>query len=103
MKGHHRYALVFDDGSTQFVTASGPTEAVLAVQGACASADGGCGHRSITDCRPRPHTITDLTALREHFGRPGYGLRKAMGLDSPPTVEDDRPLFLSKVFTGGPA
>lgn len=86
MKGHHRYALVFDDGSKQYITAPGPTQAVAQRQGDA-----------------RPHTITDLTALREHFGRPGYGLRKAMGLDMPPTVEDDRPLFLSKVFTGGPA
>ena len=86
MDDHHRYALVFDDGSTQFVTASGPTEAVAQREGDL-----------------RPHTITDLTVLHDHFGRPGYGLRKAMGLDSPSTVEDDRPLFLSKVFTGGPA
>lgn len=86
---HHVYALVFDDGSTQIVTASGPTEAVAQREGAPDS--------------PRPHTMTDLTAMATFTGRRGYAVGAAMGLTDPSIVEDDRPLFLSKVFTGGPA
>lgn len=77
---HHVYALVFDDGSKQIVTAPGPTEAVAAREGAPDS--------------PRPHTITDLTLLNG-FGRSWGGLRARLGLDSTFTLDEDQPLVLS--------
>lgn len=87
---HHRYALVFDDGHREFVTASGPTEAVALREGAPES--------------HRPHTITDLSVMADFVGRSGYGLRSAMGLTAPGTVDETKPRFIrSKVFTGGPA
>lgn len=85
---HHRYALVFDDGHREYVTASGPTEAVAQREGAPNSR--------------QPHTLTDLTAMSDFVGHRGYGLRAALGLTDPSTVDDNRPLFSrSKVFSTG--
>lgn len=86
MTDHHTYALVFDDGSTQTITASGPTEAVALREGAPHS--------------PRPHTMTDLTAMAD-FGRSWSGLRARLGLTDSSTVDEDRPIY--RQHTGGPA
>lgn len=48
--GSRRYALKFDDGHVEYVNADGPTQAVALRRG---------GKRAI-----RPHTITDMTALK---------------------------------------